>query len=232
MITASSRFIGVVLLLVSVAPAQQDQSTKPLGDVAREQQQARKQQGKASASRIYGDIDVVAESAKSGETPKPSHGSEGKDAGQIPTPVLLEKTPKIKLVRRSVLDQAKNKQPDFITVPAGTEIRVDIVEGKVVVPVRVGFATPIPALSNAAVRVNPVYYAPVFYSVVSGTTGNTPVAYGETADLTAVTVRGVTYPVQANAVPLDAGSAIGGARSLMSPRDTVFVLSAPLIVER
>ncbi len=115
-------------------------------------------------------------------------------------------------------------------MPAGTEIRVDLVEGKVVVPVRVGFATPIPALSIASVKVNQAYYTPVF-SVVSNSPGNAPVAFGENAELTAVTVRGVTYPVQANTVPLTALGA-GRTRSLMSDRDTVFVLSAPLAIER
>jgi hypothetical protein len=62
----------------------------------------------------------------------------------------------------SVLDRAKNKirDSDFIVVPALQEIRVDPVfpagsaptsrvdQGKVVIPVRVGFTTAIPALTK------------------------------------------------------------------------------------
>src|SRR4051812_15482204 len=40
----------------------------------------------------------------------------------------------------SVMDRSKSDdQPEPLVVPAGTEIRVDMVSNKVVVPVRVGF---------------------------------------------------------------------------------------------
>jgi hypothetical protein len=234
-----SRFVTTtiaLLLLASAAQPQQDQQAKPLGDVAREQQQSRKHQKKATASRVYGDIEATpATSEPPGETAKVSEGervAKEKSAAQTVMPQSAGKELQIKAARRSVFDQAKTNKPDFIIVPAGTEIRVDIVEGKVVVPVRVGFATPIPALSIAAVKVNPVYYNPVFYNVVAGTASNFPVAYGETAELTAVTVHGITYPVRANAIPLNSGGVMGSARSLMSSRDAVFVLSAAIPIER
>ncbi len=167
------------------------------------------------------------------ETPKPASNPA---TSATTAPIEQNAQPKVTAKplpptpRHSAFDQAKSKKSDLIIVPAGTEIRVDLVEGKVVVPVRVGFATPIPALSIASVKVNQAYYTPVF-SVVSNSPGNAPVAFGENAELTAVTVRGVTYPVQANTVPLTALGA-GRTRSLMSDRDTVFVLSAPLAIER
>jgi hypothetical protein len=61
-------------------------------------------------------------------------------------------------------------KPDFLIVLGATEIRVDIVDGKVIVSVRVGFATPIPALSRAEVTVNRKYYAP--YSISYDASGN------------------------------------------------------------
>jgi len=62
----------------------------------------------------------------------------------------------------SVLDRVKNKAEDgdFIVIPAGQEIKVDpffpagssptsrVDQGKVIVPVRVGFTTAIPALTK------------------------------------------------------------------------------------
>jgi hypothetical protein len=239
MITVPSRFVSgtiVVFLLAAAAQPQQDQQAKPLGDVAREQQQSRQHQKKATASRVYGDIEArPAPAAPPGETAEVSKGervAKEKSAEQTVKQQSAGKDLQLKPARRSIFNQAKSNKPDFIIVPAGAEIRVDIVEGKVLVPVRVGFATPIPALSIAAVKVNPVYYSPVFYNLVSGSASNVPVAYGEAAELTAVTVRGVTYPVEANAIPLNSGGAMGSARSLMSSRDATFVLRAPLPIGR
>jgi hypothetical protein len=220
-----------IVLGISAAQSQQPPPSKPLGDVAREQRQARQQQGKASAGRVYTDIGAASMQSESPEKPVAAKDKPVVRTSKVsPVPPESQRTPP----RTSVFDQAKRNRPEFIVVPAGTEIRVDIVEGKVVAPVRVGFATPIPALSIAAVKVNPVYYTPVFYHVVPGSASNIPVAYGETAELTAVTVRAVTYPVQANAIPLNNGSAMGSGigRSMMSTRDAVFVLSAPLPIER
>lgn len=50
--------------------------------------------------------------------------------------------------------------------------------------------------------------------------------------LKAVTVRGVTYAVQANTVQLDSGGAVRGTMAGSSSRDAVFVLSVPVAIER
>ncbi|HEX4489277.1 MAG TPA: hypothetical protein VH088_23590 [Terriglobales bacterium] len=202
---------GAVALFTTVSAAQQVPQNKPLGDVAREQQQTRKQEKKASADRVYKEIGTAAPDKTSSEP-----------AGD---PF------RIAPIHRSIFDQAKTNQPDFIIVPAGAEIRVDIVEAKVIGPVRVGFSTPIPALSIAAVKMIQNYYSPVSYNLNSGK-GNPPVAYGESAELTSVVVRGVSYPVQARPVSLSGGATFGTLPSSNSSRDAVFVLTAPLAIQR
>jgi hypothetical protein len=205
---------GAAVLCANVCFAQQAAPSKPLGDVARDQQQARKLEKKAPAGHVYKEIGTA------------SAGNNLKTSSE-PTVDPLRIAP----VYRSVFDQAKTNQPDFVIVPAGAEIRVDIVEAKVIVPVRVGFSTPIPALSIAAVKVNQNYYAPVSYNFNSGA-GYPPVTYGESAELTSVVVRGVSYPVQARPVSLSGGAAFGTLPTSNSSRDAVFVLTAPLAIQR
>lgn len=134
---------------------------------------------------------------------------------------------------RSVLDRPMGERPDPFIVPAGTEIRVDIVEGKVVVPVRVGFATPIPALSKAAVKINRVY--PPTYAESGAAQASVPVRYAEYGELTSVTIDGRTYAVQSDSVALGTpgSSVVTPGNSLgSSPHDVKFVLSVPLAIER
>lgn len=136
--------------------------------------------------------------------------------------------------KRSVLDRPLGEKPDPIIVPAGTEIRVDLVDSKVLVPVRVGFATPIPALSKVAVKINRVY--PPAY-VESGSTPqlSVPARYAEYGEITAVTIDGKTYPVQTDSVPLASpgSSAVTLDNSIgSSVHDVKFVLSAPLAIAR
>ena len=128
----------------------------------------------------------------------------------------------------SFFDRAKINKPDFLILPAGTEIRVDIVDGKVIVPVRVGFATPIPALSRAEVTVNRKYYAP--YNVSYDVSGTYAGMYTENAELASVTVDSVAYPVKATVVPLNGVAA--QPASIPSTRDVTFVLTAPLAIRR
>jgi hypothetical protein len=80
-----------------------------------------------------------------------------------------------------------------------TEIRVDLAEGKVAVPVRVGFATPIPALSKVSVKIDWVY-APAVYDANGNVLNNTNTRYAEYGVLTGVTVNGVTYKVESDSV--------------------------------
>jgi hypothetical protein len=206
---------GLLLMLAPTVQSQQDAQAKPLGDVAREQKQVRKQQN--SNGKVYGAVG----------TP-----SEKSDPQSNSLASKSQPTETVKLARRSVFDQAKSKTPDFIIVPAGTEIRVDIVDGKVIVPVRVGFSTPIPALSVASVKVHRLSYTPVLYSVAPGSLDNASLTYAETADLTAVTVDGATYPVEARTVALNGGATVGSAMSMSSSRDAAFVLTAPLAIKR
>ena len=106
----------------------------------------------------------------------------------------------------------------MIVVPAGTEIRVDVRERKVVVPVRVGFSTPIPALSKVAVQVSRSY-VPAGY----GSNGAPSVDFVDYATVAAVTVEGRTYEVKADTVPLLRGE---------TNSEVTFVLSAPVSVLR
>jgi hypothetical protein len=103
------------------------------------------------------------------------------------------------------------KNSDALVVPAGTEIKVafvqpvgspNFVEGKVAVPVRVGWATPIPATSKVKMRVS-----------------------GEYVDLASITVGKVSYNVKTNAMPLFTSAS--GTDCEMS-----FVLKEPLEIER
>jgi hypothetical protein len=200
---------------LSIVQAQQAPSTKPLGDVAREEQQAKKQDKKTTAPRVYKDVGT----ALADETAPPESETATKPKAAVPA-------------HRSVFDQAKSSKPDYIVIPAGTEIRVDIVEAKVIAPVRVAFATPIPPMSVAGVKVNHHYFAPVSYNLSQGDVTNANGIYSETGELTSVTVRGVTYPVQAKPVPLNGGATYGTSASIVSSRDAVFVLTAPLQIER
>ena len=90
-----------------------------------------------------------------------------------PTPNLCESAspPASSTSRLPVLDAPKQNLPDVIVVPAGTQIKVDISEenpplnvplrtfsGKVTIPVRVGWATVIPALTKVTVEVSALYY--------------------------------------------------------------------------
>lgn len=232
------RLLPGVIALWMLVPAAQSQASpqdKSLGDVAREQQELRKQQKKAPPSKVYTETGVASDhDTPDNERAKPSSCSDSDksaDAKACKPPVSESKPAEVQEQNprdvRSVLDRMPDTKPDVIVVPAGTEIKVDIVDGKVIVPVRVGFATPIPAQSRVAVQVTPVYYYTGY-----GNYGSGPVAFVENAMLTAVTVRGVTYAVQASAVQLDTMGAVRGTIATSSSRDAVFVLSAPIAIER
>jgi hypothetical protein len=208
------RFAGAMVLCANVCLAQQAMQSKPLADVAREQQPARSQEKKAPPNHVVKGIGTASADTNSKLFSEP--------AGN---PL------RIAPIHRSVFDKAKTNDPNFIIVPAGSEIRVDLVEAKVIGPVRVGFSTPIPALSIAAVKMDQNYYAPVSYNLNSGAS-NPPVTYGERAELTSVVVRGVSYPVQARPVSLSGGAIFGILPSSNSSHDAVFVLTAPLAIQR
>jgi hypothetical protein len=105
-------------------------------------------------------------------------------------------------------DSAAENADDLLIVPEGTQLKIDISEGKVVVPVRVGFATAIPALSKATVRVS-----------LQGTGDSVYIA-----ELTDVTVEGVRYGVQADLV------AVPGPQAL--PSEVTFTLLKQVSIQR
>jgi hypothetical protein len=105
-------------------------------------------------------------------------------------------------------DRAAEKADDLLIVPEGTQVKIDVSEGKVVVPVRVGCATAIPGLSKATVRVS-----------LQGTGDSVYIA-----ELTDVTVEGVRHGVQA-----DLG-AIPGPQAL--PSEVTFTLLKPVSIQR
>lgn len=239
MIRIPIKLLAGVFALLALVPAAQSQASPPdksPGDVAREQQELRKQQKKAAPSNVYTEAGVASDNGtpESGCS-KPSSCSDSDksvDSKACKPPVSESKPAESQETQnprnlRSAVDRAPDTKPDMIVVPAGTEIKVDIVEGKVIVPVRVGFATPIPALSKVAVQVTPVYYYTGY-----GNYGTGPVVFVENAVLTAVTVRGVTYAVQASTIQLDTMGGARGTIAASSSRDAVFVLSAPVAIER
>jgi hypothetical protein len=135
----------------------------------------------------------------------------------------------------SVMDRSKSDdQPEPLVVPAGTEIRVDMVSNKVVVPVRVGFTTAIPALSKVSVKIDRVY-PPSAYDASGSLLNSATVRYAEYGVLTRVTVNGVTYEVESNSVPLGTpgSSAVTAGNSMPdSVHEVKFELSAPLSIPR
>ena len=214
---------SVALLLVAFTCPQLFSQPQSIGDVAREQKDAGKLREKnGKTGKILTNDDLAPGSATtSGTTGSPPASAEGqgpqakenKSTASKCQPVEatnVEGRNKDNLGGRaplgSVLDRPKDSRPDVIVIPAGTEIKVDIGEHKTVVPVRVGFATPIPALSQVTVQVMRSYVdIPYFYTGAPYDTGIPNVDYIEYATLTAVTVQGKTYQVQTDSLPLFRG---------------------------
>jgi hypothetical protein len=147
-------------------------------------------------------------------------------AQSSPNKSALAESKSVAQNKRSVMDRPVGEKPDPYVVPAGTEIRVDLLDSKVIVPVRLGFATPIPALSKVAVQTDRAYYPTAYFNTASGYIG-----YGNYATLTAVTIGNKTYPLQCNRVQVD-GVSLANGPSSGSSRDAVFILSAPVSIER
>ena len=226
-----------VLVLVSFACVQLFSQTQSLGDVAREQKDTQKQltkNGKTPKTLTNDDLNPGSAALTSGTTGSPSTSVEGQNPQPKENKSAATKCQPVEAKNveegnkdnsgghspvGSVLDRPKDSKPDIIIVPAGTEIKVDIDESKTVVPVRVGFATPIPALSQVTVHVTRPLSIPypdngAFYPNVD---------YTEYATVTAITVDGKTYQVQTNSVRLFSG----GTHS-----EVAFKLDEPLKVLR
>lgn len=219
---ALTRSALAVLLLVLFPCAQLFSQTQPLGDAAREQKETRKQlekDGKTAKILTNDDLTKRSVAATTGATASPAASIEAQDF----QPKESKSTaPKCQPVFASVLDRPKDSTVDVIVVPAGTELKVDVDDHKTVVPVRVGFATPIPALSQVTVQVTRSY-VPVSRIDMPYYSGIANVDYSEYATVTAVTVNGRTYQVETDSVPLF----ISGTNS-----DVTFTLSGPLAILR
>jgi hypothetical protein len=216
----------------------QSQTSQPesLGEVARDLQQQGQtqdedQKQKASLHpKVYHNKDVVSNPCspddKSGNASSPStnvanaNGTTDRSCLAGPKPVQDEqKIEDLKpqnsravartLPARSVYDRPDDSAADVVVVPAGTEIHVNILDGNVALPVRMGFATPIPALSKVTVKLFGVRDYESYWEF-SG--------LSDYASLTSVTIDNVIYPVQTDTIPYFAG-------------EEVFTLVAPLTIK-
>ncbi len=222
-----------VFLLASFAYSQNDSQDKPLGDVAREQKEARKQEQKNEGSERVNTNDNAASQSMTSQSVTdaeiPAEPSERQAAESVANqnaageaePARKQGTQSEHAPVRPILDRPEDSTPDVIVVPAGTELKVDLDAGKTVVPVRVGFATPIPALSPVSVQVSQsAVNVPYLFN---GTFTTSYVDYTEYATVTAVTVGGKTYEIQTDTLPL----LQGGTNSELR-----FVLAGPVSIER
>lgn len=198
-------------LLASAALAQQAPETTPAGDTVNEQQKTTPTKKLATKKKIYHNSDLASPGTKP-EADSPTNvvsGSTAVNNGDSSTPVApaagsSEKTsrPEAETTRSSVLDARKDNAPDVIVVPAGTRIQVNILDGKVTVPVRVGWATPIPALTKVAVEISVPYY-PVYGPYYPASVPYYNNLYSaEVAQLTAVTLDGIRYDLQTDQIPV------------------------------
>lgn len=168
-----TRIAGFLLLSSWCALAQQP-GQRPLGDVARDLRDSKRPA--TSSRKVYSNENISLSAAE----PQTST-----DDALESTPVLAEQALPPD-GRSPVLDSPKDDTPDDFIVPAGTVVKVDLLDRKVSVPVRVGFATPIPALSKVVIQKEFVcgysYYA---YE------GCTPLYR-----LTHIIIDGKSYPVR------------------------------------
>jgi hypothetical protein len=219
-------------ILPCIAQSQSSQQ-ESLGKVARDlQQQDQDQTQKQKTSlhpKVYHNKDVVSNPSspddKGGDSSSPSsdvakNGTTDKSCPVEPKAAQDEQKIDLKpqnsravaqtLPARSVYDRPDNSAADVVVVPAGTEIHVNILDGNVALPVRLGFATPIPALSKVTVKLFGVRDYESYWEF-SG--------LSDYASLTNLTIDNVTYPVQTDTVPYFAG-------------EEVFTLVAPLTIKR
>jgi hypothetical protein len=236
---------NAILILGLVGGARsQDSTDRPLGDVAREQRELRKQPKpeKVYGNKVYGNKDVAPATSPDNSDSTSSQSAEVKsaeaksaevssDAGKVIDAKAKTSLPAAggmaaakaetpfwrtaldhPALDRPALDRPKDSAAenadDLLIVPEGTQLKIDISEGKVVVPVRVGFATAIPALSKATVRVS-----------LQGTGDSVYIA-----ELTDVTVEGVRYGVQADLVAVPGPQAV--------PSEVTFTLLKQVSIQR
>jgi hypothetical protein len=213
---------------ITVIHAQQTDDEKPLGDVAREQRAIHKRQQNGLMKGLT--------------TPPKTRSGPGmpfrSDANAAQQSVLDSTSVEERLIPAptsqreathspqhacdehpgSPLDGSKHSSPDAMILEASTEIKVDVDEQKVIVPVRSGFATAIPALSKVTVKSTRQF---INAGDVGGNFQYTD--YVDYATITGVTVEGVFYEVQTNSVPLLKGNA---------SHEVTFTLASPVAISR
>jgi hypothetical protein len=223
--------LGLFAGLIALTPALHSQATtkESLGDAAREQ---RELHVSTKSQKTYSNADVEPPGArwKSREVKAPAAPPQSSTPAPE-TPVAGASRPE-QPPRRSVLDHRTDEQDaeDGLVVPEGTELKievpsvpsspVDVYAARVVAPVRVGFATAIPALSTATVQVVTRHYPYQDRSWYGGYN----MGYFEALEVTQVVVDGVPYDVQTEQV----GRPWGGP----SPSELTFRLLKPLLIER
>lgn len=196
---------GLLFVLALAAPAiAQGSGEKPLGDVAREARQSRRPA--SGPKKIYSN-DVIGTGQTGPQAVQFATSEEGSPEAQPSSTPEDGRSP--------VLDSPRDELPDDFIVPAGTVIRIDPLDRKVSVPVRVGFATPIPALSKVVLKTEYVCGYPGY--------AYQPYSYYDscwpTYRLTHVILDGKSYPVQSTPTG-------------QSNADMAFTLDEPLALPR
>ena len=210
----------------------QDSIDKPLGDAAREQREVHQT---TKAEKLYENKDVEPSPSphrgRDAETPlenasKPPTKPAGSTLRE-PKSNARETGESHRGARRSVLDHRTDEEEadESLIVPVGTELKVEIPAasdfpqgvyvGRVAAPVRLGFSTPIPALSIANIKVVGRYY-PLDASYYT-------LSYFEALEVTQVIVEGVPYAVQTDRV---------GRASSFASAELTFRLLMPLAIQR
>ncbi len=231
MAKVSIGLVAGVVALLALTPNTQSQETtdKSLGDAAREQ---RELHNFPKSAKTYGNDDVEPPGTrwKSRET----KASAAVPQSSTPAPVTpaAEASRPEQLPKRSALDHRTDEQDaeDGLVVPEGTELKIEVppvpsspaevYAARVVAPVRIGFATAIPALSTATVQVVTRHYP---YQHRNWYVGY-HMGYFEALEVTQVVVEGVPYAVQTEQV----GRPWGGS----SPSELTFRILKPLTIQR
>ncbi|HWR15506.1 MAG TPA: hypothetical protein VN577_11805 [Terriglobales bacterium] len=219
---------AIIVAMNCLAYSQQDSSSQPLGDIAREQKDKRNQlEKKDKAKKIYTDADLppasgpdkdlsAATASRDAEerdptVPKPpiepaiTNEVEQKKAGNPQVSGSSEETNDSLIILAGTQIKA-----DISQVPAGIQLSPHIMSGRVVVPVRIGFTTAIPALTEVTVSVTGHHYDAGYVDVV---------------ELIAVKIVGTTYTIHTDQIPLFSTRA-------GNVREVTFTLMEPLRIPR
>jgi hypothetical protein len=213
----------------------QESASQSLADDAREQRELR---SSPKPAKTYGNDDVEPpgsgarwKTQKAASKP-PTHDSQPSRPAQERLSAEADKPQQHP--GRSVLDHRVDPEDrdtsDDRVVPEGTELKIEVpavpespaevYAARVVAPVRVDFATAIPALSAATVQVVTRHYPYQDRSWYGGYNSG----YFEALEVTQIVVEGVPYAVQTDQV--------GRAFRVASPTELTFKLLKPLSIER